>query len=272
MCQHSNDGASDDVSESKREEMLRFWSDRVKVYGADLRANTADVWLREIEIAHVDRVMRDARIAHTLDFGCANGYSTLRLAAHHPETQFLGLDINPHMIAAAITAAEATGLANIRFACRDVLADPPEGGLDFIYTIRVFQNLESPAIQERVLDLLCDLLKPGGRLLTIESYADGYRQLSDDRMALGLPPLPIHPHLTLLTDAFDAYAATRLEPLSTVSLSSSYYLVTRLLYAAMAKENGEAIDYDHPIHRIGALLPAIGDYGPQRARLWRKRG
>ena len=58
--------------------------------------------------------------------------------------------------------------------------------------------------------------------------------------------------------------------ISNDSLSSSYYLITRLLYSHIAKINGEPIDYNHPIHQVAAMIPQIGEYGPQRATLYRR--
>lgn len=258
------------MSENKRHRMVDFWSERAKRFGPDMRANTNDIWLREVEIKYVHDLIAAHPFRQILDFGCANGYSTLRLAQAYPERQFEGIDINPDMIAVAMSCNAELGLPNLRFAERNVLAEAPRDGFDFIYAIRVFQNMESEELQKQAFDRLADTLEPGGHLLTIESYAQGYQELNDDRKRLDLSPLPIHEHLTLLTDAFDRHAAARLQPVGRVSLSSTYYLVTRLLYSAMAKQAGEPIDYDHPIHRIGALLPQIGEYGPQRACLYRK--
>lgn len=258
---------ADDIQQ-KRADMFEFWSQRAALFGADPRANTNDVWLREVEIAFVHSLLQEGAYRRVLDFGCANGYSTLRLAKLHPGTDFIGIDINPDMIDVANKSAAELGIGNARFECRSVVEDPGEGGEDFVFAIRVFQNIESEALQRQVFDAVAARLARGGRLLTVESYLDRYIQLNEDRVAMRLPPLPIHKHLTLLTPAFDAHAASRLTPVSVSSLSSTYYIVTRLLYSSLAKETGEPIDYNHPIHRIAASLPQVGDYGPQRACLY----
>ncbi len=107
-------------------------------------------------------------------------------------------------------------------------------------------------------------------LLYIESYMHGYARLNDDRIRMGLAPLPIHEHLTLLTVDFDQYASTRMKLVRRDFVSSSYYLITRLLYSYIAKMNNEPIDYNHPIHQIAAMMPQIGEYGPQYACLYVK--
>jgi hypothetical protein len=94
--------------------------------------------------------------------------------------------------------------------------------------------------------------------------------MNQDRVKMGLEPLPIHSHLTLLTNDFDSFASAKVKLVSRESLSSSYYLITRLLYSYIAKMNHEPIDYNHPIHQVAAMVPQIGDYGPQRAVLCRK--
>lgn len=255
----------------KHEDMLAFWSDRVRQYGADPRANTNDIWLRELEIQCVNKIIKRYSPGRILDFGCANGYTTTRLAKDNPQCSFLGIDINPDMIAAATKLAQQEGHANLSFRKLDILQDETDQRYDFIFAIRVFQNIESVEMQRRVFDRLSALLQPNGLLYFIESYADGYAQLNADRVQMNLPPLPIHPHLTLLTDEFDKYASERMDLLERTSPSSSYYLVTRLLYSFIAQMNNEPIDYNHPIHQTAVLLPQIGEYGPQRALLYRKR-
>jgi SAM-dependent methyltransferase len=252
----------------KREGMMAFWSERVGRFGTDPRSNTNDIWLREVELEAVEEQIAKCCPSRVLDFGCANGYTTVRLARNHPQIRFLGVDINPDMIDAAKEGA--AGLGNVVFTVADVLADDIGDCYDMAVAIRVFQNLESLEMQTRIFDRLLELLKPGGFLYFIESYEEGYARLNADRRSLDLPPLPIHPHLTLLSDAFDGHVASRAEIIERGAPSSTYYLVTRLVYSRFAADRGEEIDYDHLLHRIAAAIPQFGDYGPQKSRLVRK--
>lgn len=255
----------------KRENMLAFWSERAKRFGSDPRSNTNDIWLREIEIECVNRILKSYRLRNVLDFGCANGYSTLRLAKENPQSTFLGLDLNPDMIEVARDTVRAEGCPNLTFRQTDILREEMHQRFDFVYAIRVFQNMESPEMQRRVFDNLYSLLELDGLFYYIESYADGYAQLNRDRAKMNLSLLPIHPHLTLLTDDFDEHVGKRMVLLERSFPSSSYYLITRLLYSYIAMKNGEAIDYNHPIHQVAAMVPQIGEYGPQRAGLYQKK-
>ena len=233
------------------------------------RANTNDVWLRKIEINSVNQIINSYNVKNILDFGCANGYSTIRLSKANPHCTFLGLDLNHDMIEVAKEGAK--GVANLTFLQMDIIGDKINKSFDFIYAIRVFQNMETESIQKEIFDRIYELLEPNGFFYFIESYADGYEQLNRDRSKMGLPLLPIHPHLTLLTDEFDKHISKLMFFLERSSPSSSYYLITRLLYSYLALMNDEPIDYDHPIHRVATLVPPIGDYGPQRAMLFQKR-
>ena len=256
---------------NKEQEMRTFWSERAQLYGSDPRANTNDIWLRELEIAYIQRVLKSFPADRILDFGCANGFSTQRIADASSRGRFIGIDINEDMILAARAGSnEPSSASPVEFRRLDVLNDPIDERFDFIYAIRVFQNMDCLDTQKRVFERLCELLVPGGRLACIETYADGYAELNRDRVQLGLSPLPDHPHLTLLSDEFDEYASARLEFIDRQYVSSSYYLITRLAYSYMAKVNSEAIDYNHPLHQVAAMVPQVGNYGPQRALLFVK--
>lgn len=259
------------MSASKKNKMVEFWSERARLYGSDPRANTNDIWLRQLEIGYVDRVMKRNNFHTTMDFGCANGYSTFSLAQIHQNTHFIGVDINSDMIVAAQERQRKEILPNIEFRLCDLRTEQMTEPLDFVYAIRVFQNMQDVDEQKASFDMLERIVAPGGMLLCIESYLDGYTRLNNDRISMGLSPLPIHKHLTLLTDDFDRYAVSRMRLLRNDYLSSSYYLVTRLLYSYIAKMSNEPIDYNHPIHQVGALIPQMGDYGPQRATLYQKK-
>lgn len=255
---------------NKKEKMLQFWSERAKEYQDDLRANTNDVWIREIEIRYVNRVLSQNFYPNVMDFGCANGYSSIRIAKANPTSSFLGIDINQDMLNIAGNSLEKENISNLKFKNMDVTSTLSETKFDLIYAVRAIQNLESFEAQKTIFDSLFRILNENGIFLYIESYEQGYKILNEDRVKMGLSPLPIHEHLTLLTDEFDSYVAGKMQFVKSDSLSSSYYLATRVLYSYIAKMSGEPIDYNHPIHQVAAIIPQIGEYGPQKASVYQK--
>jgi len=254
----------------KKNTMMAFWTERAQTFKSDPRANTNDIWLREVEIEAVSAVIHRNPVKRIMDFGCANGYTTIRIAKQHPSCEFLGLDINHEMISVAQDLAKNEKCENVSFLHADILDNAPEGQFDFIFAIRVFQNIESLTMQKQVFEKMWQMIVPGGLFYFIESYAEGYAVLNRDRQRLGLPVLPIHPHLTLLTDEFDKYVQSKMHLVEQGWPSSSYYLITRLLYSYIAMKDGEPIDYNHPIHQVASLIPQIGPYGPQRSGLYQK--
>lgn len=255
---------------NKKDKMLKFWSDRALKYEEDLRSNTNDIWIREIEIKYVNTALKQRSYNNILDFGCANGYSTIRIAKENLKSNFLGADINQDMLNNANSMLKKEKVANVEFKNIDILKINPEKKFDFIYTIRAIQNVESLEIQKAIFDRLYNMLNNNGVFLYIESYELGYKIINEDRVKMGLTPLPIHEHLTLLTPEFDNHVANKMKLIKSDSLSSSYYLATRLLYSYIAKLNNESIDYNHPIHQVAALIPQIGEYGPQKASIFQK--
>jgi SAM-dependent methyltransferase len=255
----------------KKKNMMDFWSARAREYKNDPRANTNDVWLREIEIKYINQIISQNSFRSVMDFGCANGFTTKRISRSYPVISFTGIDINPGMIKVAEqNSNEETG-SKLKFFVYDFIK---EGRLsqnfDFIYCVRVLQNLESKKVQKDIINILIEMLNTDGYLLYIESYEDYYDLLNKDREKLGLEKLPVHSHLTLLNNDFDKYVSSKLQYVSENFIASTYYLVTRLLYSRIAEDNNEKIDYNHPIHQIGAQLPQFGNYGPLKAMLFKK--
>ena len=259
---------------TKHNKMAAFWSQRATMYRTDPKANANDTCIRDIEVQSVERILKDRQKDRTnisaLDFGCANGFSTARLAQMFPSVAFTGVDINPDMIEAAETLAATTPGGRLGFKCADILETDPGGPFDLIFAIRAFQNMDSAETQKQYARRVYELLGDGGYFLFIESYLDGHLRINEDRVRLGLQPLPDHAHLTRLTDAFDDFVAGMMTVVTKDNPFSSYYLVTRLAYSWWAEEAGEAIDYDHALHRVAPMLPSLGDYGPLRLRVYRK--
>src|SRR5262245_60585771 len=67
-----------------------------------------------------------------LDFGCGPGVLTTFYARQFPRVQVVGLDRSSASIAEAQKKAKELDLANVRFECVDVEADPPTGTYECI--------------------------------------------------------------------------------------------------------------------------------------------
>jgi len=116
---------------------------------------------REMELLTAD-VVKPTQGQRLLDFGCGNG----RLVPFLPDVDYLGIDNNQSYI----TEATATkGSALVRFMCADVkdLASFGEEKFDTVVSLGVLHHL-SDEVAEPALEAALSLVKPGGRLITMD--------------------------------------------------------------------------------------------------------
>ena len=159
------------------------WSRRAASVANDAEVNIMDVFQRELEYDHVcaylDKAMR------VLEVGCGNGFSTRRfrdLVAHID-----AFDYSEEMIH---RARATVGETNNRFIHDNVLAPRRLAGpYDAIVCVRVLINLEGLDEQRRAIRNLIPLLAPGGRLILVEGFTDGFSSLNELRAKVDLPPL-----------------------------------------------------------------------------------
>ena len=101
-----------------------------------------------------------------LDAGCGPGYDALRMAAMVGMSgKVTGIDMSERMIAIAQEKAKGAGLP-VSFRTGDVRKlDVPDASFDAVRIERTLQILDNPG---QILDELIRVLRPGGRLVSIE--------------------------------------------------------------------------------------------------------
>lgn len=200
------------------------WNERAASVANDFEVNIMDVFQRELEYDHVCRYLTGDM--NVVEVGCGNGYSTRRfreLVAHVD-----AFDYAENMIE---RAKASVGETNNRFILDNVLApehlSPP---YDTAICVRVLINLRDLEQQLRAVEVMASLLKPGGTLILVEGFTDGFRELSLLREQLGLPPVE--------PAAINFYSSLEeLQPTLNRAFSleerfhlGSYDLLTRVLY------------------------------------------
>ena len=121
-----------------------------------------------------------------LEVGCGNGYVTqqLRERVRHVD----GFDYAENMVA---RARANYGETNNRFFHASVL-DPnacEAGTYDAAVCVRVLINLRDAGEQATALGNIARWLKPGGRLILVEGFTDGFDALNELRGKCELPDL-----------------------------------------------------------------------------------
>jgi ubiquinone/menaquinone biosynthesis C-methylase UbiE len=258
------------------EEIRRFWTDQALRHGSSPAASWSDLPVLDLEVREIARHLADGQ--RVLDVGCANGHSTVRLAASH-DLSVRGLDVIPEMIAQArqrLASLPAELARRVAFDVGDVTAlDEPPESYDRVVVIRVLINLETWERQAAALGQCARVLRPGGLLLLSEATRQGWTALNRFRREWGLPDIPM-PAFNNYVDQelLVAAASPDWDVVEVSDFASSYYVATRVVKPLLARAAPVAVDVANPLmewNRWASLLPAAGDYGTQKLFVLRKR-
>lgn len=105
----------------------------------------------------------------TYELGCSTGALTLKLADHNkdkPGARFIGIDIEPEMIAKANAKYQASGLDNASFVVDDILQAELEPA-DFIVAYYTIQFVR-PSVRQMLIDRIYNSLRWGGAFVMFE--------------------------------------------------------------------------------------------------------
>jgi 2-polyprenyl-3-methyl-5-hydroxy-6-metoxy-1,4-benzoquinol methylase len=252
------------------------WHAQVKAHGQSPAASWSDTQVIELEIAALLKRINDGE--RVLDVGCANGYTTLALAAQRQIT-IRGIDFVPAMIEQARRRAEKRKgqlAGQVEFAVGNAVnLEEPEGVYDCVTCVRMMINLGAWENQARGLSECARVLRPGGTLLLSEATLQGWRRLNDFRREWQLPDIAMPPFNNYLDrdQVIRTQATHGLELADVVHFASSYYVGTRVLKPLLIRALGLPIDAAEPNmewNRWFAQLPAAGDYGTQELLVFRK--
>lgn len=250
-----------------------FWDEQAKEHGASDLATNPDQHYRTLEIARIMRLMNPDD--HVLDVGCGNGFSTLAFAEANPSSTYLGVDYSEGMIAAAATAQGTR--RNVMFQVGDVRKlfealptghkfGPP---YDTILSERCLINLASWDEQKRAILELKRLMKEDGRLILVENTKEGLANLNRLRKQFDLPEITVRWHNQYLPqEEFNTFAAQHFKIQEVENIGNLYYVISRVLYAKMARMEGKEPDYNHPINQLAAQLPSFPMYRNSPNFLW----
>ena len=108
------------------------------------------------------------------------------------------------------------------------------------------------------------LLRPAGVYCMLENFVDGQAALNSVRQTFGLDEIKIR-HVLLFfasREFLDKFLGTAFDIVENVNISSSYYLVSRVIYSKICQLEGVQPDYFDKHHELASKLPFCGNYGP----------
>jgi SAM-dependent methyltransferase len=239
-----------------------FWDKQAAEFGASDLATAPDHFYREMEIKRIIEHLVDGE--SILDVGCGNGYSTFKFADAFPKSRFFGLDYSEPMIDQARETrkgwAEEGGPAFIIGNVLQLEKDFP-AKFDTIVSERCLINLANWEEQQNALLQMKERLKPDGRIILVENFMNGLRSLNHQREKFGLHPIEVRWHNRYLEmNEFLIFCGKHFDIEYEDNIGNIYYLLSRVLYAALAKREGKEPEYSHPINEIAAQLPSLGFY------------
>jgi len=255
-----------------------YWDSRAELGD---KAGTQDLIAKQLEIRAIEEYVKDGMTI--LDAGCGNGTTAVELARRH-KVHILGVDFSPKMIEAAIglkvEGSELDRKGLVFFHQADITRKNkfPWAFEDFdlIYTQRAIVNLPDWETQKRTIELLGSYLKPGGIYLMCECSQDGLDAINQLREQVNLAPIvpPWH-NRYLKNEEVTAFYYEQWEKgmpkLHSIDFSSTYYFLSRLVNAWLARREGKEPSYDSPVHQLALHLPPIeGLSGQTKLWVWQK--
>ncbi len=248
----------------------QYWEDRA-AEDSSAQSTTQDFYLREIEFNVLSERIRKYSPTRVADVGCGDGRTTTRLAGTFPKAFFNGIDYSSSMVENARRVHLARKTSNVEFGQLDIcegLKDP----FDLIYTTRCLINLPSWDLQQVAIANIHKALSGGGVYLMVENFIEGHEQFNQVRRHFGLPEIPVRAHNLFFERArLLNFIDGRFEVEEDINISSTYYLVSRVVYSKICSEAGETPDYFDDHHRFAAGLPFSGEFGPVRLLCLKKR-
>jgi len=251
-------------------EIKAYWENRAST-DSTAQSTTMDIWLRYIEAEYIKKSIHRYQPKMICDVGCGDGLTTINCAKENPSINFFGFDYSESMIRNAERNANFHQVNNVSFSKNDIAQNLIGQSFDFIFTTRCLINLENWHSQRVALDNIYKGLSSGGIYLMIENFQEGQDLFNSVRREFGLSEIAVRDHNYFFERPrlFD-YLAKKFEILEEVNISSTYYLVSRIIYSSICSDNRELPNYNDIHHQLAAKLPFVGEYGPVKAIILRK--
>lgn len=237
------------------DKVKEFWDEQALAHGASDLATAPDHFYREMEIARIIEHLEPGK--KILDVGCGNGYSTQKFW-EAIDSEFVGVDYSEKMIAEARNLECAN---HIFFLIGDASNLPYANTFDIIISERCLINLTSWEEQSKALLEMKKCLKPGGKIILVENFVNGLEKLNKLRAGFDLHEIKVRWHNCYLEmTEFVPFINEHFVTSHNENIGNLYYIISRVVYAALAKADDREPEYGHLINKIASQLPSLGFY------------
>lgn len=230
-----------------------------KEHGLSLKATMHDATTRRLEIETLLSYLKTGDTC--LEVGCGNGSASIEIA-RAKKLRMTCVDFSPELIVLAHKQPLSGVKGTIAFKEMDILTLKDKDAYEVVFTERCIINLLDWNDQKEALNNMCAALKRGGRLILLEAYVDGLRELNRARTEVGLPENPPAYHNLLLNkEKVHAHlVACGMKFGEENNFLSSYYFGSRVLYPALARSAKKEVVYNNAFGQYFASLPPSGNF------------
>lgn len=245
---------------------LKFWNSNAKLKKF---AGTKDYNAKILEIETLSRFFK--KNIRVLEFGCGNGYTALEMAKRF-NVKIDACDYSPEMILEAKKFQKKKLSKRVNFFLADIKEKLKIKPIyDLVFTERMLINLDTWVSQKKSIIKLVKFLKPKGLLVLMENSATGLKKINDYRSLLGLKKVKAPWHNLYLDDEkMLNFKIKNCKLIEIIPYSSTYYFLSRVVNAWLAKEKGIEPNYNAKINKLALKLPSISNCAQGKIYLYKK--
>ncbi|MBA4319340.1 MAG: hypothetical protein C0412_13140 [Flavobacterium sp.] len=247
------------------EKKIAFWNQRALLDG---KGGTNDFIAQQLE----EKALLDnfTKCNTVLDVGCGDG-KVLDLIHSKFNCHAVGIDFSENFIN---YCKSKYSKKKIQFYHGDMqeIDKIITTKFDAIITKRSLINLDTFEAQKAVFQKIINILNPGGKFYMIENIVEGLERLNKLRQLFDLDLIEAPWHNRYLSEneiqILSKHPDIELE--ESINFGSTYYLLSRIVTAKIARNHNEEPRYDSEINLIAKNLPSFGDIGAPNLFIFKK--
>ena len=246
-----------------------FWENRSKL---GFKSCSNDIILKKLEIKELKKHILDGK--EILDIGCGNGITSVEICKDF-DVNIDAFDFSESLIEKAKELKDKNKdqlKGRINFFNLNMLdIDKISKKYDIIITERALINLKTFEEQKKTIIKIFNLLKKSGIYLMCENSIDGLNGINKYRQQLNLSIIQPPWHNCYFEEAkLNTIQSDNIILQEKKPFTSSYYILSRIVNAHIAKLNNEEPKYESDINKIGLLIDALNlDIGQTKLWIWK---
>lgn len=257
------------MSRNYRYLVKKHYQKEAEKHGQSLTSTMADLNTRRLEIANILGYLKDGD--KCLEVGCGNGSGSIEISKAK-KIDLTCVDFSHDLIKLAKKQPTKDVKGKIKFQEQDILKLNVKNKFDCVFTERCVINLLNWDDQKKALKNMSQALKKEGRLILLEAYEDGLKELNRARQEIGLSIVPPAYHNLHLDKKLvvDYLGTEKLKFIEENNFLSTHYFGSRVLYPALAGMAQKEIIYNSAFVNFFASLPSYGNYAHIKILLFKK--